>query len=312
MNITLIGGAGFIGTNLAISLCKNKNNKVTVIDTHKEYFNNLVTKHLENLFLIETSPWEKVDYYKYLKHQDIVYYLISTTNPSKSNNNISYEIATDIQIATKAFDSCIKAEVKKIVFLSSGGTVYGEKGKYPIAEEMTTDPITSYGVQKLAIEKILQLYHYKYGIDYRIIRLSNPYGPYQRPNGLLGAITTFTYQALVGNEIKVYGDGSVIRDFIYIDDAINGVRKIAEEECKGHLYNLGSGHGTSINEVLGIISSELGASLKIVYLSGRKVDVPINYLDISKFERDFGQLKLITLQEGIKKTILFMKNYYSI
>ena len=121
---------------------------------------------------------------------------------------------------------CIRCGVKKVVFVSSGGTVYGKEVDCPLKEKTATNPISSYGVQKITIEKLLYLYRYMYGLDYRIIRLANPYGPYQRPNGVLGAVTTFTYKALKGDEITVYGDGSVVRDFIYIDDAIRAIMKI--------------------------------------------------------------------------------------
>lgn len=146
-----------------------------------------------------------------------------------------------------------------------------------------------------------------YGLDYRIIRLANPYGPYQRPNGVLGAVTTFTYKALKGDEVQVYGDGSVIRDFIYIDDAVRAIVNIVNGENKHHTFNLGCGHGTSIKEVLSAIESSLGLKLNIVYNEARAVDVPINYLDISRYEKYFGSLNSISLEEGIKKTAEFMK-----
>lgn len=110
------------------------------------------------------------------------------------------------------------------------GQVYGKEVDCPLKEKTATNPISSYGVQKVTIEKLLYLYRYMYGLDYRIIRLANPYGPYQRPNGVLGAVTTFTYKALKGDKIVVYGDGSVVRDFIYIDDAIRAIMKIVRRE----------------------------------------------------------------------------------
>lgn len=129
-----------------------------------------------------------------------------------------------------------------------------------------------------------------YGLDYRIIRLANPYGPYQRPNGVLGAVTTFTYKAIKREEIQVYGDGSVVRDYIYIDDAINAIIKVVNGENKHHTFNLGCGYGTSIKELLLTIEKALGIELKIVYRAGRTVDVPVNYLDISRYEKYYGKL----------------------
>ena len=146
-----------------------------------------------------------------------------------------------------------------------------------------------------------------YGLDYRIIRLANPYGPYQRPNGVLGAVTTFTYKALKGEELQVYGDGSVVRDFIYIYDAIRGILNIVEGENKHHTFNLGCGYGTSIKEVVETVRKVVGIDTKVVYKEGRVVDVPVNYLDISRYEKYYGRLNPISLAEGIKRTAEFMK-----
>lgn len=206
----------------------------------------------------------------------------------------------------------MRSNVKKMIFISSGGTVYGKEVCCPLKEETPTYPISSYGLQKITIEKLLYLYHHMYNLDYRVVRLANPYGPYQRPNGILGAVTTFTYKALNNEEITVYGDGSVIRDFIYIDDAVEAIIKIATQNVEQKTFNLGCGYGTSIKQLLDIISSTLKLHLKIKYVEGRSVDVPVNYLDIQRYEKYFGTLNPISLEEGIKKTAEFMqKNFLS-
>lgn len=151
-----------------------------------------------------------------------------------------------------------------------------------------------------------------YGLDYRIVRLANPYGPYQRPNGILGAVTTFTYKALKGDQITVYGDGSVVRDFIYIDDAVRAIMKIVKGENKHRTFNLGCGYGTSIKQVLETIEKVLGINLNVSFIEERKVDVPVNYLDISRYEKYYGALNPISLEAGVKKTAEFMKKKYNL
>ena len=197
-----------------------------------------------------------------------------------------------------------------MVYLSSGGTVYGMNQVCPLREGMETNPINSYGVQKVMNEKLLYLYQYLYGLDYRIIRLSNPFGPYQRPNGILGAVTTFTYKAIKGEEIVVYGDGSVVRDYIYIEDAVKAILNIADDEGEDRLYNVGSGIGTSLCQLLKIIEDTLGLPLRVRYVPGRAVDVPVNYLDISRYEMKFGRFDVLSLQEGIRRTADFMMREY--
>ena len=306
MDILLLGAAGFIGTNLTIKLAESKDNKITLVDKKKEYFVNIEKFEYQNLDIIESSLDENMDF-SFLEGKDVVYHLVSTNVPTTSNQHISQDIKNNVLFSSSLFEACVKYGVKKVVFISSGGTVYGKEAKSPLSEKTPTNPISSYGVQKITIEKLLYLYNYMYGLDYRIIRLSNPYGPYQRPNGVLGAVTTFTYKALKGEELQVYGDGSVIRDFIYIDDAIRAIINIVSGENKHHIFNLGSGYGTSIKDVLKAIENALGIKMDISYREARSVDVPINYLDISRYEKYYGKLNPTKLEEGIKKTAEFIK-----
>lgn len=312
MKILLLGAAGFIGTNLTIELTKDPNNHITLVDKSKDYFINIKSMHLSNIEIKESRLDIDTNFDEILENQDVVYHLISTTVPTTSNQQISQELMSNVVFSSNLFEACVRCRVKKIVFISSGGAVYGKELDCPLKEKMATNPISAYGVQKVTIEKLLYLYRYIHGLDYRIIRLANPYGPYQRPNGALGAVTTFTYKALKGEEITVYGDGSVVRDFIYIDDAIKAIIKIANGENKHRIFNIGCGYGTSIKQVLETISKALETELNVMYKDGRKVDVPINYLDISRYEKYYGKLNPISLDEGVKRTAEFMKKYYNI
>lgn len=305
MKIALIGGAGFIGTNLAIHL--SKTDEVTLIDREEKYFETLKSLNLPISYLV--APFDlTADFDSQIAGQDVVYHLASTVIPGNSNQDIGKELESNVIVTCKLLDACVRQEVKKVVFISSGGAIYGKKGICPIKEDTVTYPITSYGVQKLAIEKLLYLYRYQKGLDYRIIRLANPYGPYQRPNGKLGVVTTFVYKALTTGRLEVYGDGSVVRDFIYIKDAIKGIQKIMDGENDIRVFNLGSGKGTSVNQVIDAIKSTIRQDLSVEYIAGRATDVPVNYLDISRYERIYGKLDPVELEEGIQLTAEFMKN----
>ena len=306
MNIIMIGAAGFIGTNLTIKLAEDKNNKITLVDKDLNYFSNVKRFCFDNVKYVE-SGLDGSDDFSFLSNQDIVYHLMSTNIPTTSNQHISKDIELNALFSARLFDACVKYNVKKVIFMSSGGTVYGKEAKCPLPEETPTNPISSYGVQKVIIEKLLYLYNYMYGLDYRIIRLANPYGPYQRPNGMLGAVTTFTYKALNKELVHIYGDGSVIRDFIYIDDAVRGILNIVNNETKHHIYNLGCGYGTSINDLLDTLEEVLNVDICRRYEEGRAVDVPVNYMDISRYEEEFGTFNPIDLKEGIRRTADFMK-----
>ena len=304
MNILLLGAAGFIGTNLTLKLSEDPNNRITLVDVNKNYFRPEVLE--KNVSVVESPLNENTDFASLLAGQQVVYHLISTTVPTTANQQVANELTANVVMTARLLDACVVCGVQKVVFISSGGTVYGKESRCPLKEDTATEPITSYGVQKITIEKLLYLYHYMHGLDYRVVRLANPYGPYQRPNGILGAVTTFTYKALNKEQIVVYGDGSVVRDFIYIDDAVRGILTIVNAESAYKTYNLGSGYGTSIRQVLEQIQSALQLPLDISWQEGRKVDVPVNFLDMTRYEEEFGPLNPISLKEGIIKTGGFM------
>lgn len=312
MNIVILGAAGFIGTNLVLALAKNENNHVFAIDQNATYFDSIARLNLNNVTCLAETFSVNMDFDKIIRNADIVYHLVSTTFPTTSNQHISKELYTNVIFSANLLEACVRCKISKIVFISSGGTVYGKEVQCPLKEETPTYPISSYGIQKITIEKLLYLYNYLYGLDYRIIRLANPYGPYQRPNGKLGAVTTFTYKALKNEKITIYGDGSIVRDFIYIDDAIKGILNITFGEKDNRTFNLGSGCGTSINEVIQIVKSEVNPDLKVRYVEGRKVDVPVNFLNIERYEKAYGNLNPINLKDGIGKTAAFLRQWYAI
>lgn len=312
MNIMILGAAGFIGTNLLIELAKDPANHITAVDRNKSYFKIIEDLHIEKMKIMQYDFKVDYNYEELISDQEIVYHLISTTVPTTSNQYIVEELKNNVIMTARLLDACVRQKIKKVVFISSGGAVYGRNVECPISEEENTNPITSYGIQKLTIEKLLYLYNYMYGLDYRVVRLANPYGPYQRPNGILGAVTTFTYKALMGEEIQVYGDGSVVRDFIYIDDAIRGIVNISNGGNTFRTFNLGSGYGICIKEVIDTIQEALKIKLKVNYLNARNVDVPVNYLDINRYENIYGKLNPISLHNGIIKTANFMRKYYDI
>lgn len=306
--VLILGGTGFIGINLTMKLLRDSEYKITVYGRNYEkypkelYDNKRVTK-------IKGDFGEEDGFDEIVKGHDIVYHLVSTTVPTTSNKNVAKEITDNIERTSVLLESCVKYGVKRFIFISSGGTVYGIANAEKRKEEMQTNPINSYGLQKLAIEKLLYLYSYMHGLDYRIIRLANPYGPYQKVNGIQGVISTFIYKALCNEELTVYGDGSVVRDYIYIDDAIQAIVNIAESNTTEKLYNVGSGEGLSLSDIIAAIQRVLQIEIRVRYVPGRSVDVPINVLDIEKYERDFGRMQKIGIMDGIQYTAEFLMEH---
>lgn len=182
MKILLLGAAGFIGTNLTIELAKKTEDEITLVDRSKAFFKPIVSMDLKNVHILEADLTVDMDFDSILKDQEVVYHLVSTTVPTTSNQHISQELVSNVIFSANLFEACIRCGVKKVVFVSSGGTVYGKEVDCPLKEKTATNPISSYGVQKITIEKLLYLYRYMYGLDYRIIRLANPYGSHRHPD----------------------------------------------------------------------------------------------------------------------------------
>ena len=308
MRCLILGAGGFIGKNLFEMIINRQQDELVLFDKDTISISpEIASGQMQRCRIIKGDFSSKTDFEQLTENIDIVYHLISTTLPNNSNQDIGKGLMDNVVVTSLLLDACVKNEVKKVVFLSSGGTIYGVSGAVPILEEAVNNPISGYGLQKITIEKLLYLYRYLYGLDYRIIRLSNPYGKYQKPDGIQGVVTTFVYKAMKDEILSVYGDGSVIRDYIYIEDAIAAILDIVNYTGSFKVFNVGSGIGHSVNEVICIIEKSLRKKVAVEYLENRKADVPVNILDISRYEECFGKWKRLTLEEGIVKTSQYFR-----
>lgn len=244
----------------------------------------------------------EADQQKAVAGVSVVFHLISTTIPATSNRNPLYDVETNMITSVRLLDLAREAGVSRVVFLSSGGTVYGRPERLPIPEDHPTEPLVSYGVVKLAVEKYVALYHRLHGMSYRILRLSNPYGPRQDTAGAQGAASVFLDRAHAGRPIEIWGDGSVVRDYIYVDDAVEGILAATASGGDTGLYNIGSGRGVSLTELVEAIAGVAGRKLEVRYEESRPFDVPANVLDIGRAERELGWVPRTSLAEGLRRT----------
>ena len=208
-----------------------------------------------------------------------------------------------IRLLTAAKDS----GVKKVIFPSSGGTVYGIPQKIPIRETHPTEPICSYGIVKLAIEKYAHLFWTLYNIDYCALRISNAYGERQPVNRLQGIIPIIIVNGLTDRDIHIWGDGTVIRDYIHVTDITEAFIKASTTHTESRILNIGSGHGLSIIQLIQIIEKGIGRPLRIIFNHKEAYDVPINILDISKAKRSLKWYPKIDIYDGISRTINYFR-----
>jgi UDP-glucose 4-epimerase len=310
MRFLVLGGAGFIGKNLIMGLLKKdlKNTQIISFDN-----NNKVLKEnfeLKNypIFYEDCDFNLNTDFRKITKEIDVVFHLISTTNPGSGNNNIRNGINDNVLPTLDLLDACRENKVKKIIFISSGGTVYGDKGFNSCEENDRLNPICSYGLEKVMIEKYLYMYNYLYSLDYKIIRLANPYGIDQIiGNKSVGAVAVFIKNILNELPISIWGDGEIIRDYIYIEDVIEGIINITEHEGPERVFNLGTGIGKSLNELIDMIKMISGKRPSVNYLDKRNVDLNYNVLNNTLYNKVFKKNSYVSLENGIKKMV---KQYF--
>jgi UDP-glucose 4-epimerase len=237
-----------------------------------------------------------------LRDMDIVFHFIGTTLPQSSTENPAYDIETNVLASVRMLDGCVKHGVKRIMFSSSGGTVYGIPERTPIPEDHPNNPICSYGITKLAVEKYIALYHRLHGLEYRIVRFANPYGPRQKTLSSQGAVAVFLGNVLANRPITIWGDGTVRRDYIYIGDAVDACVRVSMGEFPSGIYNVGSGRAVQLNELVETIRNVTGKTVDIKHTQGRKIDVPVNVLDISRISAALGWRPETSLADGIRKT----------
>jgi UDP-glucose 4-epimerase len=197
---------------------------------------------------------------------------------------------------------CVKAKVAKVVFISSGGTVYGVPHTLPVKEVHAKNPISSYGIVKLAIEKYFHLFHHLYGLSYTILRPANPYGIRQNPKGEQGVVAVFFGCAVRGLPITVWGDGEVVRDYFFVNDLARAAVRAAILQTEFEIFNIGSGVGVSLNGLLEVMEHVVGKSLQVVHLPARPFDVPKLILDVSLAKKVLEWEAQTSLEDGFNTT----------
>ncbi len=303
MKCVVIGGGGFIGSHLCEALLAG-GHEVRAFDRPEARF--LVEVERAGANVITGNFLNQGDIGKVLTDCEVVYHLVSATVPQTSNENPIFDVEANILGTLRLLNAAKEAQVKKIVFASSGGTVYGIPKEIPIKESHPTTPTSSYGITKLTIEKYLYLYSTLHGLNYCILRIANAYGERQPIMGTQGVVGIFLDKALHNSEITVWGDGSIMRDYTYIGDIVNAFVKAGTYEGEPRIFNIGAGQGHSVNDIINIIEQVIQRPLGINYVSGRAFDIPVNILDISRAKMHLPWQPTVGILEGISRTLDWM------
>jgi len=308
MRCLILGGGGFIGSHLSDRLL-SLGYKVRIFERPRVEPYRSFAEH-EQLEWFAGDFQSAADVDSSVNGCDYVFHLVSTTLPKNSNEDPIFDIESNVVGTLRLLSSSVRNRVKKIFFISSGGTIYGIPVQIPIPETHSTDPLVSYGISKLTIEKYLHLYYLMHGLDYMVLRVSNPFGERQRVNTHQGAVTVFLWKALSDETIEIWGNGSIIRDFIFIEDVIDAFIKAMSYTGKQQVFNIGSGKGKSLNEITEIIEDILNRQIKKRFLPMRKFDIPVSVLDITKAIDELGWKPQLSFKEGLLRTLDWMRSVY--
>jgi len=301
MFILVLGGTGFIGSHLVEEL---------IAHHHRVRVFSRKANQTEN-------PFPGVEYYsgdfadpfavaEAMQDIDAVAHLVSTTLPATSNLDPIADIQSNLTNSVHLLQTMQATNVKKILYISSGGTVYGPTGNLPIDENTPLQPICSYGIVKAAIENYLRMFQKLYDLSPVILRVANPYGPRQGHLGTQGVIATFFDRITKQETINIWGDGGTIRDYIHVADVARACR-LALETDTSTCVNIASGIGYSLNDIIRQIEITLAKTAQVQYSDARKFDVDKIILDITKARDILGWKAEITLQQGLQQYWQWLK-----
>lgn len=234
-----------------------------------------------------------------LENVDTVIHTIHTTVPVTSMVNMVYDVESNVCSTIKLLECMNQKQVKKIIFISSGGAAYGIPENNPVGEVHSTNPISSYGISKLMIEKYMQLYQREHDFLVTILRVSNIYGEAQqldKPQGVIGYLVN---SILKEKEFVIWGSSTIKKDYLYIDDFVRGVLKVIEQPSDSSLFNLSYGKSYSLSEIIGVIESLTAKKLKVKVGEGKKFDVSDISLNNSLFKNTFQWEPEVSMAQGL-------------
>jgi len=307
LKILITGGAGFIGSHIADAFI-NSGHSVVVLD-------NLSSGKIENInpnaeFVIgDICDHDLLDRLFKEHDFDVVNHHAAQMDVRKSVEDPVFDAETNIIGSVHLLEASIKYTVKRFVFASTGGAIYGEQDYYPADENHPTNPISPYGVAKRSVELYLQYYWKVHGLQHTIFRYSNVYGPRQDPTGEAGVVSIFSNSLMQNRRCTIFGTGSQTRDYLYVGDLVRAHLLTLENNISSETFNVSTGIETSVNQLFMILSDILSQSeTQPVYENARKGELERSVCSYKKIESTLGWKPEVKIQDGLKKTAEYFQN----
>ena len=304
MKILVTGGAGFIGSTVVDAYVQH-GHQVVVVD-------NLVTGRFSNLnpavtfYQLDIRSSNLPQIFE-KERPEVVNHHAAQMDVRRSVSDPLYDADVNVKGSLNLLECARKYDVKQIIYSSSGGTVYGEPEYLPCDENHPIRPICPYGGTKYMMELYLYIYREMYGLNYVIFRYPNVYGPRQDPKGEAGVVAIFTGQMSRGEQVVIHGDGEQERDFVYVEDCARANVLALANRKGGHVYNLGAGEPTSINQIFATLKTITHYQKEPVYGPARLGETRRIYLDAAKAELELGWKPAVKLYEGMEKSVSYYK-----
>ena len=303
MKVLVTGGAGFIGSHLVDRLVQ-EGHEVVIVD-------NLSTGKRRNLnrtarfYKLDIQSWRLERVFRN-ERPNIVMHLAAQMDVRKSVEDPIFDAQVNVLGMLNVLQQSIKHGVRKVVFSSSGGAIYGEQEIYPVPESHVTRPLSPYGISKLCGEQYLSYYQRVSGLQMVSLRYANVYGPRQDPDGEAGVVAIFIQKLLNNEQAIVYGNGRQTRDFVYVDDVVEANLAVMGQETQG-TYNVGTGEETSINDLLRILIAHTNSTCKEVHGPAKLGEQVRSVIDSNKLRQELSWEPRIELREGLKRTVDYFR-----
>lgn len=306
MKILVTGGAGFIGSHVADALVRQGHEVVVVDDLSMG--RRAQVHPVARFHQVDIRQRDAMEEVFRAERPELVSHHAAQGNLRRSMTEPSFDASVNILGSLILIELSLVYRVKRFVYISSGGAVYGEPQRLPVDEDHPIRPLSAYGVSKYSVEQYLEMFRSEQGLDYTILRYANVYGPRQDPRGEAGVVAIFSRQMLAGERPTIFGDGTKTRDYVHVADIVRAnLLAMAEERATGRVYNLGLGNEVSDRQIFELVRSSIGVTMEPILAAKRPGEIDRICLDPSRAKAELGWEPSIRLEEGIGRTVEFYR-----
>jgi UDP-glucose 4-epimerase len=307
MKILVTGGAGFIGSHITDALVKKKHQVLIVDNLSSGFRKNINPK--ARFTKADLTNHRKIEEIVKKEKPEAIFHLAAQIDVRKSVADPLFDAENNILAGINLINLCHKYKVKKIIFSSTGGAIYGDTKNRPTSEKEAEWPLSPYGIAKLSIDKYLNYYHLVHGLNFTSLRYANVYGPRQNPHGEAGVVAIFMNKMLRGEQPVINGPGKQTRDYVFVGDVVNANLLALKNFEKTGIFNVGTGKETNVNQLFREINKHFGGKFNEEHGTAKIGEQKTSCLNYAKIRKDFGWTQKIELTEGIRKTFeWFQKN----